>query len=506
MRLVALGCLLTSLLFFSISAVYSQSPVETSNSVSIHVVQRGETLFIIAQRYGVTMADLASANGISNINNIPVGARLIIPSVEQTVEETIESHRVQPGETLRSIADLYGTTVDTLMSINDLSNPDVIYPGQIIQLIESSEATIVVASANEATTTPLPSPEPTDVINAVTDVTHTDGVSILAPEPIFHTIRSGETLYRIAIQYGLTINDLVEANSIVNPTRIYAGQRLIIPLQVEAPSAPILPEPIVDLKLKPLIFVEGETGSLQLITDQAASVTLSFLDRNFTAITQQDGLIHTFIIGIPMFTPPDTYPAEFTIETNNSTIPYEINLRVASGRYGTQNINIDAELQELLAPAVEEYEIDLLINTTGTVNAERYFTGPFGLPAAAAMNSPFGTRRSYNGGAVDRFHNGADFASAPGASIYAVAPGRIVLSDLLNIRGNTVIIDHGWGVYTTYSHLTERLVPPGATVSAGDVIGTAGSTGRITGPHLHWEVWVQGVPVNPLQWTQTTFP
>ena len=121
------------------------------------------------------------------------------------------------------------------------------------------------------------------------------------------------------------------------------------------------------------------------------------------------------------------------------------------------------------------------------------------------MNAQYGTRRSYNGGEISSYHSGADFASAPSTPIYAAADGVVVLADSLNIRGNTIVIDHGWGIYTLYAHQTAFNVALGDRVVTGQVIGTAGSTGRVTGPHLHWEVWVNGIPVNPITWTQTFF-
>ena len=84
----------------------------------------------------------------------------------------------------------------------------------------------------------------------------------------------------------------------------------------------------------------------------------------------------------------------------------------------------------------------------------------------------------------------------------AAASGTVVLADTLNVRGNAVVIDHGWGVYTGYWHQTEIYVQPGERVSTGQVIGTVGSTGRVTGAHLHWELWVNGVPVDPMQWVR----
>jgi len=74
------------------------------------------------------------------------------------------------------------------------------------------------------------------------------------------------------------------------------------------------------------------------------------------------------------------------------------------------------------------------------------------------------------------------------------------------VRGNATIIDHGWGVYTGYMHQSEMYVKPGDRVEKGDVIGLVGGTGRVEGPHLHWEVWAGGVQVDPLDWLGQVYP
>ena len=88
----------------------------------------------------------------------------------------------------------------------------------------------------------------------------------------------------------------------------------------------------------------------------------------------------------------------------------------------------------------------------------------------------------------------------------ASARGRVAFSNLLTVRGNATYIDHGWGIYTGYLHQSQSLVEPGEIVTAGQTIGYVGGTGRVTGAHLHWEVWVVGVPVDPLNWIQAEFP
>jgi murein DD-endopeptidase MepM/ murein hydrolase activator NlpD len=127
-------------------------------------------------------------------------------------------------------------------------------------------------------------------------------------------------------------------------------------------------------------------------------------------------------------------------------------------------------------------------------------------PATRAISSVFGNWRAYNGGVYATFHGGVDFYGLEKEPIHAPAAGRVVYADLLVICGNTTIIDHGWGVYTRYCHQNKIEVQVGDMVQAGQVIGLIGHTGRADGPHLHWEVWVNGYQVNPLQWLAEVFP
>ena len=93
-----------------------------------------------------------------------------------------------------------------------------------------------------------------------------------------------------------------------------------------------------------------------------------------------------------------------------------------------------------------------------------------------------------------------------GNPIYAAAAGVVVFTGPLTVRGNATMIDHGWGVYTAYLHQSEILVKVGEHVEQGQFIGRVGNTGRVEGPHLHFEVIVGGVQVEPLQWLDQEFP
>jgi murein DD-endopeptidase MepM/ murein hydrolase activator NlpD len=141
---------------------------------------------------------------------------------------------------------------------------------------------------------------------------------------------------------------------------------------------------------------------------------------------------------------------------------------------------------------------------------DKLWNGAFSAPVDAiyadCWPSQYGSRRSYNESAYTYFHSGLDFCGGVGDPIYAPAAGVVVFAGPLSVRGNATMIDHGWGVYSGYMHQSEILVNEGNVVEAGQLIGRVGATGRVTGPHLHWEVFVGGVQVDPLDWLQTGFP
>ena len=117
-------------------------------------------------------------------------------------------------------------------------------------------------------------------------------------------------------------------------------------------------------------------------------------------------------------------------------------------------------------------------------------------------------RRTYNNGVFSNYHTGIDFGvcTANNINIYAAANGTVLFAQELPIHGNFTVINHGWGVYTSYSHQSQLLVTAGQEVNRGDLIGLIGNTGRSVGPHLHWEVIVNSTYVNPVTWLGTQFP
>lgn len=132
-------------------------------------------------------------------------------------------------------------------------------------------------------------------------------------------------------------------------------------------------------------------------------------------------------------------------------------------------------------------------------------SGRFAEPVSGYLyhSSFYGARRSYNGGPYATYHEGLDFAAYRGTKVYAPAAGIVVVAETLYVRGGAVIIDHGWGVYTGFYHLDSVEVTAGSTVQQGELLGTVGITGLSTGPHLHWDLLVNGIWVDPFFWRES---
>ena len=127
----------------------------------------------------------------------------------------------------------------------------------------------------------------------------------------------------------------------------------------------------------------------------------------------------------------------------------------------------------------------------------RLWRAPFARPRPGRVTSAFGRGREYNGTVTSR-HTGTDFAGATGAPVTATNRGVVRLVDRFYLGGTVVYLDHGAGMVSAYMHLSRALVAVGDTVRRGQVIGRVGSTGRVTGPHLHWVVRYGRVSVDPL--------
>ena len=197
----------------------------------------------------------------------------------------------------------------------------------------------------------------------------------------------------------------------------------------------------------------------------------------------------------------DQEPGKFRLEIlgANGAVLNAAEVTVADAHFPEQNVNLEPKI-EALKPAPGE--IETVTAFRNTVSDVRHWQEPFTRPVAGCMSSPFGVKRLHNGKPTGNYHGGIDQRSPAGQPIHVIADGVVRMVREFNLNGNIVGVDHGQGVTSMYLHMSKFAVAEGAVVKKGDVAGHVGSTGRSTGPHLHWGVYVNGVAVNPAQWIE----
>lgn len=174
---------------------------------------------------------------------------------------------------------------------------------------------------------------------------------------------------------------------------------------------------------------------------------------------------------------------------------------VIAGHFATERLHVKQQFvqpdPQQIARANEERK--RLREIFDHITPERLWQGPFRMPLAGVTSwGNFGKRRILNGQAGSP-HSGMDMPAPTGTPVFAPQRGRVVLAEPLYFSGNTVVIDHGLGIYTFYGHLSQIEVKPGELLEAGAILGKVGATGRATGPHLHWGLTVNRARVNPLE-------
>jgi murein DD-endopeptidase MepM/ murein hydrolase activator NlpD len=420
--------------------------------------------------------------------SIGLGSPIGLPlAAAQEAAQTI--YVVQPGDTLASIALRYGLSIAELAQANGLINPALIHVGLKLIVPASTEAARTAASAGP----------PATVVNRL------------------HTVQADETLLGLALKYGTTVRSLIETNRLDRSGFIIPGQQLIIPAEarsnragVAQPSTP-LPAPFANIEIGQLPLSQGSVMEVTVRTSQPVSLTGQFGDRSIPFAQEGDHYIGLAGIGAHPVSgvAPGLYSLVITAtQTNAAPAAVASNVEVRPGHYNSEYILLSSDRQALLDPELIAAEREKLNATWSVFNPQRYWNGLFRVPVDRfiRISSPFGTRRSYGGGPMTSYHEGTDFATANSTPVYAPADGVVMIAEPLAVRGNAIVIDHGWGVYSGYWHLSEFKVAPGQTVKQGDLIALSGNTGLSTGAHLHWDMRVGGLNVDPMQFTRQVFP
>jgi Peptidase family M23 len=186
-----------------------------------------------------------------------------------------------------------------------------------------------------------------------------------------------------------------------------------------------------------------------------------------------------------------------TLKSEAGGVLHTSGVLVRSGRFPVQNI-IASKSMKALKPAPGEMEAMRTLNLS--VTETRFAEEALAPPAPHCVNSPFGVTRLHNGKPTGNYHRGLDQASPPVAPVRATASGRVKVARMFILHGGTVGIDHGQGLTSHYLHMSRIIATEGQAVKQGDVIGEVGATGFATGPHLHWGLYLFGVPLNARLW------
>jgi murein DD-endopeptidase MepM/ murein hydrolase activator NlpD len=211
------------------------------------------------------------------------------------------------------------------------------------------------------------------------------------------------------------------------------------------------------------------------------------------------------LIGVDLETKPGKYEWKVSWQDAKGTAAAcSANVSVRAGKFLTEHLKVEKQFvepnpeQEKRA-AEDQKKMKAIYDT---VTPERLWQGKFRIPLnGVTTGGNFGRRRVLNGQSRSP-HAGVDFPAARGTPVFAAQAGKVVLAEGLYYSGNTVVIDHGYGIYTMYAHLSEIEVHAGDAVKLSDEIGKVGATGRVTGPHLHWGLTVDHARVNALNIAQ----
>ncbi len=281
-------------------------------------------------------------------------------------------------------------------------------------------------------------------------------------------------------------------------TSLVAAVALIVPLftPLRATAAPDASGVSVSLEFRGIR--QGEVGVVRVSGSRIVEVRGIFQERLFYFYPENGSWVGMLSADIEYLV--GSYTLQLWVKyEDDSTEMIEQPVTVDDGGFGRSTITLSASLYSLLEPEVEANEMARLFNILDRFTPSRlWVTKGFIRPSEAAEIGWFGTYRLYNE-TYWRRHTGIDLSVGMGTPILAMGDGRVILAEELDIRGGYVLIDHGWGVYSGYAHLSEKLVVPGQWVRQGDVVALSGRNGRSNGAHLHYEMAVGGAWTDPAE-------
>ncbi|MDJ0589019.1 MAG: M23 family metallopeptidase [Pleurocapsa sp. MO_226.B13] len=257
-----------------------------------------------------------------------------------------------------------------------------------------------------------------------------------------------------------------------------------------------LPVKALEVKISPQTPQLGDTLSVLVTKDNPDLPPQVSVDQIDYPVFESNGQYRAFIPTSPLNT-----SGKMTVRVRGEDRTRNIGVWLKNRQFPIQRIWLSGKASR---PATQ-LELNRVREFKELVTPQKFWQGTFIRPNVARVSTGFGVRRYYNGVfANDYYHKGVDYAGGYGSPVVAPAAGKVRLigkeSEGFHVHGNIVGVDHGQGVLSIFMHLQDINVAEGAMVEAGQQIGTIGSTGASTGPHLHWGLYVNQVAVDPVPW------
>jgi murein DD-endopeptidase MepM/ murein hydrolase activator NlpD len=244
---------------------------------------------------------------------------------------------------------------------------------------------------------------------------------------------------------------------------------------------------------------QGEVLFVQVKPETQVASVEGDLDGTPIFFYEQEGGGLAGIVGVDLATSPGQRYLRVTIkDPEGRSFERVFELQVQKVEFEVQRLTLPEEMVALKGEALQRVLEDnkKMLRIFNQVRPERLWRHPFVTPVEGPITSAFGLRRILNNEPRSP-HSGVDIGAPEGTEVGACNDGIVVFVQELYLCGKTIIIDHGFGLYSMYFHLLETRVKEGDSVQVGDCIGLVGATGRVTGPHLHWGIRLLGARVDP---------
>ena len=268
---------------------------------------------------------------------------------------------------------------------------------------------------------------------------------------------------------------------------------------------------LADNPLRPEILPKAAKQGEVCLVRVAGPKNVKYLEGEFQRVKismnlDSAGKAYEGLLAVDM----DTKPARYQVKVRGTdqggkSLAGASSLEVKKVSFKTQTLSLPSSMVDLDPKTLERVngETKRVEAIFQRARKEKLWKGPFLRPVQGEISTPFGLRRIINSQNKSP-HSGVDLRANEGTPILASNSGAVVLVDDLFFSGKSVVLDHGQGIYSMYFHLSEIIAREGEKISKGDVMGQVGSTGRSTGPHLHWGVRVHGSKVDPFSLLRVT--